>query len=188
MTFELKNEGTSQNYGNGIYQYRYERNPQNRMLRNCLVHFVMDNNFVFMTTKLDGAETNFLPFNRDSVNPPIDGEYPTAYMWQEILQADSLLDIIENFIKRYYIEKKNNETNRTEKVPIVIFPRFHQLRAVRKLRTLVREEGPGHNYLVEHSAGSGKTKSMAWLAHQLANMANPDKSPIFDSIIIHYNF
>ena len=77
MTFELKNEGTSQNYGNGIYQYRYERNPQNRMLRNCLVHFVMDNNFVFMTTKLDGAKTNFLPFNRDSVNPPIDGEYLT---------------------------------------------------------------------------------------------------------------
>lgn len=184
MTFELKNEGTFQNYGNGIYQYRYDRNPQNRMLRNCLVHFVMDNNYVFMTTKLNGAETNFLPFNRDSVNPPIDGEYPTAYMWQEILQADSLLDIIENFIKRYYVEKKDKETNRTEKVPVVIFPRFHQLRAVRKLRVLVREEGPGHNYLIEHSAGSGKTKSMAWLAHQLANMANPDKSPIFDSIIM----
>lgn len=184
MTFELKNEGTNQNYGNGIYQYRHERNPQNRMLRNCLVHFVMDNNYVFMTTMLEGAETNFLPFNRDSVNPPIDGEYPTAYMWQEILQADSLLDIIENFIKRYYIEKKNKETNRTERVPVVIFPRFHQLRAVRKLRTLVREEGPGHNYLIEHSAGSGKTKSMAWLAHQLANMTNTDKSPIFDSIIM----
>ena len=74
MTLELKNEGTGQNYGHGIYQYRYNREANNRMLRNCLVHFVMDNSFVFMTTKLDGEETRFLPFNRDSVNPPIDGE------------------------------------------------------------------------------------------------------------------
>ena len=175
LTCELKNEGTGQNYGNGIYQYRYERNPQNRMLRNCLVHFVMDNNFVFMTTFLNGEKTRFLPFNQDSTNPPIDGEYPTAYMWQKIFQADSLLDIVENFIKRYKDEDGNT---------VVIFPRFHQLRAVRKLRGMVRNEGPGHNYLIQHSAGSGKTKSMAWLAHQLANMANADKTPIFDSIIM----
>ena len=183
LTCELKNEGTNQNYGNGIYQYQYERNPENRLLRNCLVHFVMDNNFVFMTTKLDGPETRFLPFNRDSTNPPIDGEYPTAYMWRKIegedesfiLGADSLLDIIENFIKRYKDEKGKTVT---------IFPRFHQLRAVRKLRRAVANDGPGHNYLIQHSAGSGKTKSMAWLAHQLANMANADKTPIFDSIIM----
>lgn len=174
LTCELKNEGTGQTYRNGIYQYRYERNFENRMLRNCLVHFVMDNNFVFMTTKLEGEDTNFLPFNRDSVNPPIEGEYPTAYMWQSIFQADSLLDIVENFIKRY------NEDGKT----VVIFPRYHQLRAVRLMRKLVREEGPGHNYLVQHSAGSGKTKSMAWLAHQLANMTNEDKTPVFDSIIM----
>ena len=108
ITCEVKNEGTGQNYGNGIYQYRYNRNPENRMLRNCLVHFVMDNNFVFMTTKLKGEETDFLPFNRLSVNPPVDGDYPTSYMWRivegeesNILGADSLLDIIEHFIKRY---------------------------------------------------------------------------------------
>ena len=160
LTCELKNEGTGQNYGHGIYQYRYERNPENRMLRNCLVHFVMDNNFVFMTTKLDGENTRFLPFNRESVNPPIDGEYATAYMWRpvegepesNILGADSLLDIIENFFKRV-----NDEKNK----PVVFFPRFHQLRAVRKLRRMVKEDGPGHNYLIQHSAGSGKTKSMA---------------------------
>ena len=175
MTFELKNEGTGQNYGHGIYQYRYNRSPVNRMLRNCLVHFVMDNSYVFMTTRLNGEQTRFLPFNRESTNPVIEGEYPTAYMWQEILQADSLLDIIENFIKRY-----NDEDGR----PGVIFPRFHQLRAVRKLRQMVTEEGPGHNYLIQHSAGSGKTKSMAWLAHQLANMTNADHTPIFDSIIM----
>ena len=175
MTFELKNEGTNQNYGHGIYQYRFNRSPVNRMLRNCLVHFVMDNSYAFMTTYLNGEHTRFLPFNKDSVNPPIEGEYPTAYMWQEILQADSLLDIIEHFIKRY-----NDEDGK----PVVIFPRFHQLRAVRKLRKLAAEEGPGHNYLIQHSAGSGKTKSMAWLAHQLANMTNADNTPLFDSIIM----
>lgn len=175
MTFELKNEGTNQNYGHGIYQYRNNRSPINRMLRNCLVHFVMDNCFVFMTTKLNGEQTRFLPFNKESTNPVIEGEYPTAYMWQEILQADSLLDILEHFIKRY-----NDEDGK----PIVIFPRFHQLRAVRKLRQMVVEEGPGHNYLIQHSAGSGKTKSMAWLAHQLANMTNADHTPVFDSIIM----
>lgn len=183
LTCELKNEGTGQNYGHGIYQYRYERNPENRMLRNCLVHFVMDNNYVFMTTRLEGAQTNFLPFNRDSVNPAIDGEYATAYMWRpiqgepesNILGADSLLDIIENFFKRCNDSKGN---------PVIYFPRFHQLRAVRKLRRMVRQDGPGHRYLIEHSAGSGKTKSMAWLAHQMANMTNPDRTPIFDSIIM----
>ena len=175
MTFELKNEGTNQNYGHAIYQYRNNRSPINRMLRNCLVHFVMDNCFVFMTTKLNGEQTRFLPFNKESTNPVIEGEYPTAYMWQEILQADSLLDILEHFIKRY-----NDEDGK----PIVIFPRFHQLRAVRKLRQMVVEEGPGHNYLIQHSAGSGKTKSMAWLAHQLANMTNADHTPVFDSIIM----
>lgn len=182
ITCELKNEANGQNYGNSIYQYRYERNPENRLLRNCLVHFVMDNNYVFMTTKLNGEQTNFLPFNRNTVNPPVEGDYPTSYMWRnidgeesDILGAESLLDIIENFIKRY-----NDENNK----PVIIFPRFHQLRVVRKLRQKVREDGPGHNYLIEHSAGSGKTKSMSWLAHQLANMTNPDKKSVFDSIIM----
>ncbi|MDE7025939.1 MAG: DEAD/DEAH box helicase family protein [Paramuribaculum sp.] len=178
LTMELKNEGTNQNYTNGIYQYRNFRDPDNRMLKNCLVHFVMDNQYTFMTTRLEGEKTNFLPFNRDSRNPDIEGEYPTAYMWQSILQADSLLDIIEKFIKRVREVKNGKE------VYTIYFPRFHQLRAVRMLRRRVREDGPGHNYLIQHSAGSGKTKSMAWLAHQLANMTNESGSPIFDSIIM----
>lgn len=175
MTLELKNEATGQNYSHGIYQYRHDRSPQNRMLRNCLVHFVLDNSYAFMTTRLEGERTRFLPFNRDSINPPIEGDYPTAYMWQEVLQADSLLNLIEHFIKRY-----NDATGR----PVVIFPRYHQLRAVRRLRQLAQEEGAGHNYLVQHSAGSGKTKSMAWLAHQLANTLGSDGRPLFDSIIM----
>lgn len=105
-------------------------------------------------------------------------------MWQNILQADSLLDILENFIKRYEESYEDKETKEQKKRIVVIFPRFHQLRAVRKLRQLVHEEGPGNNYLVQHSAGSGKTKTMAWLAHQLANMTNADGTAIFDSIIM----
>ena len=184
FTFELKNEGSDQNYTHGILQYKRHRDPHNRMLRNCLVHFVMDNQYAFMTTFLNGEETTFLPFNQETVNPPVEGEYPTAYMWRSVLQADSLLDILENFIKRYdeYYEDKN--TKEQKKRTVVIFPRFHQLRAVRKLRGLVREEGAEHNYLIQHSAGSGKTKTMAWLAHQLANMTNPDGTAIFDSIIM----
>lgn len=187
FTFELKNEGSGQNYTHGISQYKNDRDPQNRMLRNCLVHFVMDNQYAFMTTKLNGEKTIFLPFNKEAVNPPIDGEYPTAYMWQNILQADSILDILENFIKRYEETYEDKETKELKKRVVVIFPRFHQLRAVRKLRGFVCEEGPGHNYLIQHSAGSGKTKTMAWLAHQLANMTNADGTAIFDSIIMVTN-
>lgn len=174
ITCELKNEGTGQNYTHGIRQYRDDRNPQNHMLRTCLVHFVIDNSFAFMTTKLDGEHTRFLPFNQNTTNPPVEGDYPTSYMYRHILQADSLLDILQNFIKTY---KEDGHR-------VVIFPRFHQLRSVRKLRRMVCEEGPGHNYLIEHSAGSGKTKTMAWLAHQLANMTTEDNRPIFDSIIM----
>ena len=184
FTFELKNEGSDQNYTHGILQYKRHRDPHNRMLRNCLVHFVMDNQYAFMTTFLNGEETTFLPFNQETVNPPIEGEYPTAYMWRRVLQADSILDLLENFIKRYDEYYEDKDTKEQKKRTVVIFPRFHQLRAVRKLRGLIREEGPGHNYLIQHSAGSGKTKTMAWLAHQLANMANPDGTAIFDSIIM----
>lgn len=175
LTCELKNEGTNQTFNNGIYQYRYDRNPQNRMLRNCLVHFVMDNSLCYMTTKLNGAETRFLPFNQNSTNPPVEGDYPTCYMWRQIFQADSLLDLVEHFIKS--VKDDNGKS-------VIIFPRFHQLRAVRMLRETAKSEGAGHNYLIEHSAGSGKTKTMAWLAHQLANTTNIDGTPVYDSIIM----
>lgn len=175
ITCELKNEYTGQNFLDGINQYRNNRNSQNRMLRNCLVHFVMDNSLVFMTTTLRDEKTRFLPFNKDTTNPKVENDYPTSYMWRDIFQADSLLDIIQNFIKR--IKDENGKY-------VIIFPRYHQLRAVRLLRKLSKDEGPGHNYLVQHSAGSGKTKSMAWLAHQLSNLTNQDNTPIFDSIIM----
>lgn len=174
ITAELKNEGTGQNYTNGIYQYRHDRDPKNPMLKTVLVHFVVDNNYAFMTTHLNGEETAFLPFNIDSVNPQVEGDYATSYLWREIWQADSLLNIINHFIKAV------NKDGKT----ITFFPRYHQLRVVRNLIKWVQNDGPGHNYLIEHSAGSGKTKSMAWLAHQLVNLINPDKTPVFDSIIM----
>lgn len=174
ITAELKNQATGQTCEHGMAQYRNDRDSANRLLRQCLVHFAVDNTKAFMTTRLAGATTRFLPFNQDVPNPPIEGDYATAYLWQDIWQADSLLDLIENFIKSY---TENRQT-------VVIFPRFHQLRAVRNLRKLAADEGPGHNYLIQHSAGSGKTKSMAWLAHQLANMTNQEGQPIFDSIVM----
>ena len=180
ITVELKNEQTGQNYVNAIYQYRHSRNPQNRMLKACLVHFAVDNNYAFMTSTLRGEATHFLPFNIDSKNPVVADDYPTSYLWREIWQADSLLNILQHFIKQY--KEKDKKTGKEKK--ITVFPRFHQLRAVRNLCGWVRNEGAGHNYLIEHSAGSGKTKSMAWLAHQLANMTDSNHKPIFDSIIM----
>lgn len=175
ITMELKNEATGQTVVNGMHQYQTNRNPQNRMLRTCLVHFAMDNNRVMMTTRLAKEETKFLPFNKETVNPPVEGEYPTCYMWQHILQADSLLNLIQHFIK--LIQPKKGE-------PFYIFPRYHQLRCVRNIIRDVRTKGVGQTYLVQHSAGSGKTKSMSWLAFQLANMQNTDNTPVFDSVIM----
>lgn len=175
ITLELKNEATGQTVVNAMHQYQTNRHPQNRMLRTCLVHFAMDNNRVMMTTQLAGDNTRFLPFNKETVNPQVEGDYPTCYMWKEVLQADSLLNLIQHFIKR--ITPKKGE-------PFYIFPRYHQLRCVRNIISDVREKGVGQTYLVQHSAGSGKTKSMSWLAFQLANLQNVDNTPVFDSVIM----
>lgn len=180
ITAELKNEQTDQTYVNAINQYRTDRNPQNRLLKSALVHFAVDNNYAFMTTWLRGEATTFLPFNINSTNPAVEGDYPTCYIWKEIWQTDSLLNIIQHFIKQY--KEKDKKTGKDK--DITIFPRYHQLRAVRNLCRWVRENGAGDNYLIEHAAGSGKTKSMAWLAHQLANLTDSEMRPIFDSIIM----
>lgn len=178
ITMELKNETTDQNVTHGMEQYRKARNPQNHILRSCLVHFVADNNRVMMTTRLAGSDTRFLPFNKDTKNEQVEGKYATYYLWEQILQADSLLNLIQHFIK-WQPAKKNGELGS------YIFPRYHQLRAVRAILSDLGEKGVGENYLIQHSAGSGKTKSMAWLAHQLANMQRPDgEGPMFDSIIM----
>lgn len=186
MTCELKNElsSTHWNYLEAIRQYKEDRNdPQNRFLKTCLVHFAVDNNYAFMTTRLAGEHTRFLPFNRFTTNPTIEGDYATAYLWRDIWQADSLLNLLENFIKNY--DETDEEGNTTN---VTVFPRYHQLRAVNNLVKWSKENGAGTNYLIEHSAGSGKTKSMAWLAHQLVNTFTTDESgnqkKVYDSIIM----
>lgn len=185
MTCELKNElsATHWNYLDAIKQYQEERDPKNRFLKTCLVHFAVDNNYAFMTTHLDGTNTSFLPFNRFTTNPPIEGEYATAYLWRDIWQADSLLNLLENFIKNY--DEKDEEGKITN---VTVFPRYHQLRAVTNLVNWSKQNGAGTNYLIEHSAGSGKTKSMAWLAHQLVNTfvldKDGNKKKVYDSIIM----
>ena len=178
ITCELKNEFTGQSIVNGMDQYCLQRDMNNRFLRNCLVHFVIDNNRVMMTTRLANEKTNFLPFNIDTENPYVPSEYATSYMWKDILQADSLLNILQNFIKQYI------PRNDLKKRMVTVFPRYHQLRCVRRILADIKEKKTGQNYLIQHSAGSGKSKSIAWLAHQLSDLFDADDRALFDSVIV----
>lgn len=172
VTLELKNEFTGQNITHAVEQYAKDRDSKDSFLKNCLVHFAVDNNTAMMTTKLENGNTRFLPFNRDTKNPVIPDKFASSYVWEEVLQSDSLLEILNNYI---FFDKDSNCN---------IFPRYHQRDAVRKLVADVKEHGTGKNYLIQHSAGSGKTKTIAWLAHQLANLFGSNQEPIFDSIIV----
>src|SRR5262249_20573469 len=145
--------------------------------RRTLVHFAVDTEAVWMTTRLAGSATQFLPFNKGNQggagNPP-DPEgrsYRTAYLWEEVLERDSLLDLLAAFV-HLQIDEKRDEDGRKFKRESMVFPRYHQLQAVRTLTTTARQEGTGHNYLIEHSAGSGKSNTIAWLAHRLASLHN----------------
>lgn len=176
ITLELKNEFTGQNVTHAVEQYSKRRDAKDTFLKNCLVHFAVDNNTALMTTKLENGSTRFLPFNRDTHNPVIPNKFASSYLWEEVLQADSLLEMLNNYI--FY-----EEDEKTKEVT-TIFPRYHQRDCVRALLSNVKENGTGHNYLIQHSAGSGKSKTIAWLAHQLSNLFADNQQPIFDSIIV----
>ncbi|MEI6820837.1 MAG: DEAD/DEAH box helicase family protein [Bacteroidota bacterium] len=176
ITLELKNEFTGQNVTHAVEQYCKRRDAKDSFLKNCLVHFAVDNNTVLMTTKLDNGNTRFLPFNRDTHNPVIANKFASSYLWEEVLQADSLLELLNNYIF-------NEEDEKTKEIK-TIFPRYHQRDCVREILKDVKEKGTGHNYLIQHSAGSGKSKTIAWLAHQLSNLFGDNQQPIFDSIIV----
>jgi type I restriction enzyme R subunit len=176
ITLELKNEFTGQNVTHAVEQYCKRREAKDPLMKNCLVHFAVDNNTVLMTTKLDNGNTRFLPFNRDTRNPTIEGKFASSYLWEEVLQADSLLEMLNNYI--FY------EENEKTKEITTIFPRFHQRDCVSEIINHVKQNGSGHNYLIQHSAGSGKSKTIAWLAHQLANLFGDNQQPVFDSIIV----
>lgn len=176
ITLELKNEFTGQNVTHALEQYSKRRDPKDPFLKSCMVHFAVDNNTVLMTTKLENGNTRFLPFNRDTKNPIIEDKFASSYLWEEVLQADSLLEILNNYI--FYEEDDKTKEKTT------IFPRYHQRDCVRTLIQNVKKNGTGENYLIQHSAGSGKSKTIAWLAHQLSNLFGENQEPIFDSIIV----
>jgi len=195
ITMELKCNFSGQNVQDAIVQYRTERDPKSRLFlakSGALVNFAMDLNEVYMTTMLDGVKTVFLPFNQGcgngvdagAGNPPCETDYPVHYMWDDILTKDTILDLISKFIFIRTEEKENEKTGKKEIKESVIFPRYHQLDAVRKLLDDVSENKTSLNYLIQHSAGSGKTNTIAWLAYRLASLHDADNKIIFDNVII----
>lgn len=189
VSVELKNQMTGQNVDHAKDQFRFDRDHKEllfRFNRRSLVHFAVDTDEVFMTTRLNGSKTYYLPFNQGynngKGNPPKEDGYRTEYLWRDIWQKDSLLDIIGKFM---HLETEEIEiAGKRKKKETLFFPRYHQLDVVRDLIHTVRESGVGENYLIQHSAGSGKSKSIAWLAHQLFSLHDAGNNRLFDSIIV----
>lgn len=182
-TAELKNPLTGQTVANAIGQYRHDRDPKNRTLsRIGMVHFAVDPTSAAMTTFLNGTNTRFLPFNQGhdlgAGNPPNPNGHQTAYLWEQVWSRDAWMDVLSRFI---HVEKP---TKGSKKRPTVIFPRFHQWNAVRRLEADAQQNGAGSNYLIQHSAGSGKSNSIAWLAHRLASLHNNDDQKVFDKVVV----
>ena len=188
-TIELKNQFTGQTYADSNKQYLFDREatePIFQFKKRSLVHFSVDTDECYMTTKLDGKNTKFLPFNRGyhngAGNPPNPNGYKTAYLWEQVLVKDRLLDIVGKFL---HLSVEEYELNGAKKVKeSIIFPRYHQLDVVRKISSDAKEKGAGQNYLIQHSAGSGKSNSIAWLSYRLSSLHNQDNQRIFDSVIV----
>jgi len=185
FTFELKNRLTKQTVHDAIEQYKRDRNPREKLfeLGRCVAHFAMDENEVWFCTHLKGKASWFLPFNKGyndgAGNPPNPHGLKVEYLWREILTRDSLTNILENYAQ--LIEEKDPKTGRRSRRQI--FPRYHQLDVVRKLLADAAAHGVGRRYLIQHSAGSGKSNSIAWLAHQLIGLVNDDRM-VLDSVIV----
>lgn len=191
-TLELKNQMTDQTAEDAIKQYQQDRDPREVIFefkRRTLVHFAVDTDVVFMTTRLAGSATRFLPFNKghnDGAGNPPDPQgrtYRTAYLWEDVLQRDSLLDLLSRFL-HLEIEERRTEDGRKVEKESMIFPRYHQRQAVNLMIETARSEGPGHNYLIEHSAGSGKSNTIGWLAHRLASLHAANDQRVFDSVLV----
>ena len=184
-TFELKNNLTKQTVADAVQQYMRDRNPKERIFEfgRCVVHFAMDDQEVRMCTCLKGTSSWFLPFNQGwndgAGNPPNPDGLKTDYLWKRILTREGLTNILENYAQ--ITETKDPKTGKIKKDQI--FPRYHQLDVVRKLLSSAKQEGVGRRYLIQHSAGSGKSNSIAWLAHQLIGLSKNEKE-IFDTIIV----
>lgn len=191
-TLELKNPLTGQTIEDARRQYKLDRDPREPIFefkRRTLVHLAVDTESVLMTTRLAGTATHFLPFNLGcdggAGNPPDPAgrTYRTAYLWEDVLQRDSFLDLLARFIHLQNEERRDDQGRKIKK-ETMIFPRYHQLQAVRTLVDAARREGVGNNYLIEHSAGSGKSNTIGWLAHRLASLHNAANQRVFDSVIV----
>lgn len=193
VTAELKNPLTGQRAADAVKQYKQDRDERDLLFafkKRALVHFAVDPDEAWMTTRLKGKDTVFLPFNRGhdhgAGNPPVENNWKTHYLWDEVLAKDSLVDILQRFMHLEVKERqvKTDKGARTVRKETMIFPRYHQLDAVRKLVDHARSHGSGHNYLVQHSAGSGKSNSIAWLAHRLASLHDSDDQKVFHSVVV----
>ena len=192
ITAELKNSLTGQKVEDAIKQYRKDRDPKEPLFqfKRCLVHFAVGNEKVYMTTRLRGDATYFLPFNKGTENPVNPDGHETAYLWEDIWRRDTLLDLLQNYLllehksEKVYDPKKGEIV--TKESEILIFPRYHQLDVVRFLLDRARRDGVGTSCLVQHSAGSGKSNSIAWLAHGLVKLfsSGTAKIRVFDSIVV----
>ena len=185
LTFELKNRLTKQTVSDAVVQYQTDRNPRERLfeLGRCAAHFAVDENEIRFCTHLQGKASWFLPFNRGwndgAGNPPNPDGLRTDYLWGEVLTPESLTNILENYAQ--VVETKDEKTGRKNRVQI--WPRYHQLDVVRRLLADAGTHDGGKRYLIQHSAGSGKSNSIAWLAHQLIGLRRDD-APVFDSIVV----
>ena len=192
ITAELKNQLTGQNITDSENQFKKDRDPREPLLsfKRCVAHFCVDNNKASMTTKLDQDKTVFLPYNKGIENPQVEHGYRTQYIWQEILAPDSILNILEHFVhvskeKDFFYNEKTNKIDSTESENL-IFPRYHQLELIRNLRSQIRKDGVGANYLVQHTTGSGKSYSIGWLSHTLTSLyrTENDSKRMFDTIVV----
>lgn len=196
VSMELKNQFTGQDVSNAINQYKFDRATKDKMFefkQRVLVHFAVDLYEVYMTTRLQGPSTYFLPFNQGSNgagnvggkgNPQTENEYLTSYLWKKVLTKDSLMEILQKYMHLQKTDIKDKDGNISGQKEVMIFPRYHQLDVVTKLLADVKERGSGKNYLIQHSAGSGKSNSIAWLAHRLQSLHDKNDEVIFNSVIV----
>jgi type I restriction enzyme R subunit len=190
---ELKNLLSGQDYRHAIAQYREDRDPRDALLgRRAIVHFAVDPELVMMTTKLEGAATRFLPFNRGSApgetasgagNPTNPDGYATSYLWERVWERHAWLDILNRFVHAQQA-RPGGRGRAARREASLIFPRFHQWAAVRRLEARAREDGAGRNYLVQHSAGSGKSLTIGWAAHRLASLHDAEDRKAFDKVVV----
>ena len=192
VTMELKNSLTGGAVTDAEKQYRTDRDPREPLFqfRRCLVHFAVGNEKVSMTTQLQRGETRFFPFNKGVENPVNPDGHKTTYLWEDILQPDNLMELMDNFIHEQETTEKAYDPDiggvRDVKGRVLVFPRYHQLDVIRRLKGAIVTDGVGHNYLIQHTTGSGKSNSIAWLAHLLTHLyrSPTDTKRIFDSVIV----